>query len=106
MRGPEQCTPADQQQFGSEVHTGLHKEADLRAGQLSAYVPVWEDRAAVFPADTELQEIVQLIRGGVQLDFCAHDDAHKALEPRHEPRCAASAERCVRQATARRRRAA
>ena len=82
VRGPEERTPADpdQQQLESEAYTGL------RARQLSTTVPVCEELAIVFPKSTKLQKVVELIHGGVQPELCARADAHKALEPRQEPK--------------------
>ena len=41
MLGPEQRTPADQQQFeGEKLHGPAQGSIPARAGQLSAYVPV------------------------------------------------------------------
>ena len=48
----------------------------------------YESALAAVIADSyrAAERLLQLIRGGVQIEFCACGDAHKMLEPRHEPK--------------------
>jgi hypothetical protein len=80
--------PSSQSQYESHVREGLRTESTMKAGQLTAYAPLWHIMHRYLGSPNSWVEPLQWVAEGFPGIFCKVNCPTKALEPFHRRKLA------------------